>query len=148
MKLCLCVLCLRRTVVSEFYGLIILPSSLPFPPSPLQLTPLYLCKLSNVLSEQAFRVHMQSFIEKEEKTVMLLVSWFPLVHYMGWFYSLCKTSSLHYFCADMQVINMQETTKQMVNHIRIMVEQAEASTTGTQVHYVCACCSNITSDYS
>ena len=69
-----CVLCLRRTVVIEFYGLIF-PASIPsFPPSPLQLTPLYLCNLSNVLSKQVFQVHMQSFMEKEEKRVMLLVS--------------------------------------------------------------------------
>lgn len=40
---------------------------------------------------------------------------------------------MYFFCADMQVINMQETTKQMVNHIRIMVEEAEASSTETQV---------------
>ena len=32
-----------------------------------------------------------------------------------------------------QVINMQETSKKMVNHIRIMVEQAESSAREPQV---------------
>ena len=40
----------------------------------LQLAPLYLCKLSSILSEQAFLVHLQSFTQSKEKRIMLLVS--------------------------------------------------------------------------
>ena len=46
----------------------------PSPPSPPQLAPLYLCKLSNVLSEQAFLAHLQTFTHNKEKRIMLLVS--------------------------------------------------------------------------
>jgi hypothetical protein len=56
----------------------------------------YLCKLSNITSEQAFRNYLKSFKDSIAKVMVL-------------------------------VINMQETKKQMVNHIRIMVEQAEGS---------------------
>ena len=40
----------------------------------LQLPPLYLCKLSSILSEQAFLAHLQSFTQSKEKKIMLLVS--------------------------------------------------------------------------
>lgn len=100
-------------------------------PLPLQLTPLYLCKLSNVLSGQAFQVHMQSFMKSKEKTVMVLVSRFQWC-WIRWNY--IQKEFLHYITfLCYQVINMQETTKQMVNHVRIMMEQAEGSVMGMQV---------------
>ena len=52
---------------------IVMKPSLPSSPH-LQLAPLYLCKLSSILSEQAFLVHLQSFTQSKEKRIMLLVS--------------------------------------------------------------------------
>ena len=46
--------------------------SLPLPHP--QLAPLYLCKLSSILSEQAFIAQLQSFTQSKEKRIMVLVS--------------------------------------------------------------------------
>ena len=49
--------------------------NLHFPPLPHpQLAPLYLCKLSSILSEQAFIAQLQSFTQSKEKKIMVLVS--------------------------------------------------------------------------
>ena len=40
-----------------------------------QLNEVYLCKLSSVLSERAFKNHLQIFTERIEKKIMILV-WF------------------------------------------------------------------------
>ena len=39
-----------------------------------QLNKVYLCKLSAVLSERAFKGHLQTFAERIEKKIMILVS--------------------------------------------------------------------------
>ena len=38
-----------------------------------QLNKVYLCKLSSVLSERAFKGHLQTFAERIEKKIMILV---------------------------------------------------------------------------
>ena len=149
----------------------------------------YLCKLSNISSEQAFHNYLQSFMNSLAK-VMVLVSVYVtvlcvltlhplyitvlcvLTHHPLYVTVLCVltqhplyvTVLCVFTCCPLyvtvlcvlthrplyvtvlcvhthrplqalmvmfshidQVINMQETKKQMVNHIRIMVEQAEGN---------------------
>ena len=52
----------------------------------------------------------------QQKTTLVLVSIHP-----------CYQANMHVYMLIFQVINMQETTNQIINHIRIMIEEVECT---------------------
>ena len=86
-----------------------------------QADDLFLCKFSSISSQTAFKSQLQAFESSQHQTVFVLVS--------------MEISKVNFIVSFLQVINMQETSRQIVNHIRIMIEEVEYAKRKANVSY-------------